>query len=448
MRTVSPTQRSIGIMLATAAVACLAGAGCTVGPVAPGASTTTTTDKAGGGLGPWVSQPRWFAHDVRLTSMVVTPARMLAVQTTGDVNKLVELKDTGAVVPFAGHFVMPPSTPGFLALASGMGGFESDWVYVGAGSEISQLTPDGSVSRTLATLPAGAGAITGLCFDTAGNFAHELLVVTGGGSVYGLDASDRIRFLGDVGVGGSGPNVAPASFPGFGGRLLVAFPHTSEVRSLRPSGDVRVELSWPGVSGVVTVPQDPRAFGGSGAALFVATEGGSVLRHAQQGLAGRGGQIVFTSRWRSGSGILVPEGAGFTWRAFSSFWGAECAAAFACRASVTSIRLDIVPGADDNTITIGSLATIPVGILSSTGFAPSTVDGAELTFAGASPVQRGRAILGTYSDLNGDGVLDLVLRFRPADMQLQEGAMRLLLEGTTLAGERVRGSDAAFVVTP
>jgi hypothetical protein len=151
---------------------------------------------------------------------------------------------------------------------------------------------------------------------------------------------------------------------------------------------------------------------------------------------------------RSGSGILVPEGAGYTWRAFSSFWGAECAAAFACRPVVTSIRLDIVPGADDNTITIGSTLTVPVAILSSIGFTPSTVAGAELTFAGALPVLRGGRAVGTYADLNADGVLDLVLRFRPADMQLQQGAVRLMLEGTTLAGERVRGSDAALVVTP
>jgi len=448
MRTVSPIQRSIGSMLATAALACLAGAGCTVDPVAPGVSITPRTDKAGNGLGPWVSQPRWFAHDLRLTSMAVTPARMLAVQVEGDVTKLIELQDTGAVLPFAGQFVMPPATEGFIAIASGMAGFESDWVYVGAGSEVSQLSQDGSVSRAIATIPVDAGPITGLCFDTAGEFAHELVVLTGGGPVYSVDASDRMRFLGDIGAGGRGPNVAPAGFPGFGARLLVAFPDVSEVRSLRPGGEVVVELGWSGVSGVVTVPEDPRAFGGSGAALFVATEDGSVLRHAQHGLAGRGGQIVLTSRLRSGSGILVPEGAGYTWRAFSSFWGAECAAAFACRPVVTSIRLDIVPGTEDNTITIGSTATIPVGILSSTGFSPTTVEGADLTFAGARPVQRGRATLGTYSDLNGDGVLDLVLRFRPSEMQLQQGAMRLLLEGTTLAGERVRGSDAALVVTP
>lgn len=452
MRTVSPKQRSIGNMLATAAVACLAGAGCTVDSVAPGASTTTRTtpinDKVGTGLGPWVSQPRWFAHDLRLTSMAVTPARMLAVRVVGDVAKLVELQDSGAVLPFAGHFVTPPSVEGFIAIASGMGGFESDWVYVGAGNEVSQLTPDGNISRTVTMIPTGAGPIAGLCFDTAGSFAHQLLILTAGGWVYGVDAADRVRFLGDVGAGGRGPNVAPARFPGFGGRLLIAFPDLSEVRSLSPGGEVSVEFGWSGVSGVVGVPEDPRAFGASGAAFFVATEAGTVLRHAQQGLAGRGGQIVLTSRLRSGSGILIPEGAGYTWRAFSSFWGAECAAAFACRPVVTSIRLDIVPGVDDNAITMGSTLTIPVGILSSVGFVPSALEGADLLFAGARPVQRGRAALGTYADLNADGVPDLVLRFRPADMQLHQGSMRLLLEGTTLAGERVRGSDLAFVVTP
>jgi hypothetical protein len=278
-------------------------------------------------------------------------------------------------------------------------------------------------------------------------FAHELLVITTSGAAYRIDAAGRSAWIGDVGPGGRGPAVAPASFPGFGGQLLVAFPAHSEVRSLRADGVVDVAVCWSGVSGVAVIPEDPRAFGASGAALFVATEDGTVFRHAQRELAGRGGQIVLTSAMRSGSGILIPEGSSHTWRAFSSFWGAECAAAFACRPVVTTVHMDIVPGVDDNTIMIGSPTTIPVGILSSVGFSPASVEGADLTFAGAHPVQQ-RGRLGTYSDLNGDGVLDLVLRFCPAEMQLEQGAVRLVLEGTTLAGERVRGSDTALAVTP
>jgi len=453
MRTVSPTQRSIRNMLAAAALACLAGAGCTVDPAAPGDSTTNpnapTAGKLGHGLGPWVSQPRTFAEGVRLTSMAVTPVRMLAVQIEGDQSRLIELTDAGETHSFAGHFVVPPSTEAFIAVASGLAGFAIDAVYVGAGSDLWQVSPDGAVSRTFGTIPSEAGPIAGLCFDTAGSFAHELLLVTQGGAAYRLDGAGRTSWIGDVGPGGRGPAVAPAAFPGFGGRLLVAFPAQSEVRSLRSDGVVDVAMRWSGVSGVSVIPENPRAFGASGAAFFVATEAGTVFRHAQHDLAGRGGQIVLTSSMRSGSGILIPEASGYTWRAFSSFWGAECAAAFTCRPVVTTVRMDIVPGVDDNTITIGSTTTIPVGILSSIGFSPASVEGADLTFAGARPVQlRGRVSHGTYTDLNGDGVLDLVMRFCPADMQLEQGTVRLVLEGTTLAGESVRGSDTAFVVTP
>ena len=62
------------------------------------------------------------------------------------------------------------------------------------------------------------------------------------------------------------------------------------------------------------------------------------------------------------------------------------------------------------------------------------------------PDSRGR--VGTYSDVNGDGVLDLVAQFRVADMALAPGSWTLQLDGTALAGDCVRGADRILVVTP
>jgi hypothetical protein len=453
LRTVTLTQRSIGITIATAALACLAGAGCTVDPVAPGAQTTRSTAavdagrKAGTGLGPYISPPRDFSRHLHLTAIAVTPARMLAVQSIDGACHLIEVTETGEPRPFASHFVIPAGAQAFIAVASGEAGFGIDEIYVAAGSEIWQLSSDGSVSRSVAAIPSEMGSVTGMCFDTAGSFAHELLALTASGAVYRVDASGRMVYVGDVGPGGRAPAVAPQGIAGFGGQLLVAFPTSSEVRSLNDGGTCATALHWPGVTGVHVIPEDPRAFGASGAAFFVATSTGSVYRHALGNLAGRGGQIVFTSSMRSGSGLLIPEAGGYTWRAFSSFWGAECAAAFTRRPIITTVRMDILPGDDDNVIWTNASST-PVAFLSSTGFTPAALDGADLTFAGARPVQRGNLVQRSFADLNADGVQDLILRFRPSEMQLDPGTTRLALEATTLAGERLRGSDTAFVVTP
>jgi hypothetical protein len=54
----------------------------------------------------------------------------------------------------------------------------------------------------------------------------------------------------------------------------------------------------------------------------------------------------------------------------------------------------------------------------------------------------------TLTDLNADGIDDLILHFRPADMQVDVGAVVLPLQGQTLAAESFRGEDAVIVTAP
>lgn len=431
-----------------AVVACLASAGCTD---APTSVPEARAGKTGRGIpSNWVTTPRPYSQGLHLASMAGTPSRLLATTLGPAPSKLISFTEDGMAQPFSPHFTAPEDMPCFIELSPGVGGgFQQGDVLVSRGAELWLFAPGGEAATQLWELPQEDGAIAGLCFDTAGGFSYELLLLATSGAVHRVDPSGRARRVGTFGTpGGRGPGIAPARFTAFGGRLLVAFPEQSEVRSMTPGGDVGTAFQWSGVSGVCVLPDDPRAYGSTGNALFVGTANDGVFGYPHADLAGRGGQIVLTSMHRSGSGILIPEGGGYTWRAFSRWMGAEVVAACARRPAVTHIALDIEPASTNNSIPYGSAALLPVALLSSIGFLPSVVQGGDIVLAGARPVTRGRTWLSNASDLNGDGVLDLILHFRPSEMLLDARTTTLVLEGTTLAGERLRGTDRVLVLAP
>jgi hypothetical protein len=89
-----------------------------------------------------------------------------------------------------------------------------------------------------------------------------------------------------------------------------------------------------------------------------------------------------------------------------------------------------------------------VGLLSSAFFSPRLVDDTSVRLAGAPAVPVGKNGLGRFSELNRDGELDLVLWFRPAEMRLGTGETRVVLEGATLGGDRIRGEAGVRVFAP
>ena len=156
-----------------------------------------------------------------------------------------------------------------------------------------------------------------------------------------------------------------------------------------------------------------------------------------------------TSLLRSGSGLATPEPSGLLrTRPFSRFVGSEIAIGFVRRPSIMAVRIDVLPGVTPKTIYLGAMQLLPVGLLASPGFTPTMLTGGEVTLAGAQPVSGGRQRLGTFTDLDGDGQMDLLLQFRTADMQLRLGDATLVLDGTAVIGDRVRGSNDVQVVAP
>jgi hypothetical protein len=113
------------------------------------------------------------------------------------------------------------------------------------------------------------------------------------------------------------------------------------------------------------------------------------------------------------------------------------------------VEVDIGGGGDDGSpINLKSRGNVPVAIYSSAEFDATTIDPMSLTFAGtgirfvASETQPQFAL----SDLNGDGLLDMMAHFDIQALELSEGDVEGVLEGMTYDGVLFRGVASIRVV--
>ena len=104
------------------------------------------------------------------------------------------------------------------------------------------------------------------------------------------------------------------------------------------------------------------------------------------------------------------------------------------------IDIDVSPGTKLNVIRISSGSTVKVAILSSLGFQPVLLDPAQVRFQGAS------AFSSTVTDVNGDRVGDLVLRFRASDLVgLTPASTQAILTAVDSDGSALAGVDDVIV---
>jgi len=109
--------------------------------------------------------------------------------------------------------------------------------------------------------------------------------------------------------------------------------------------------------------------------------------------------------------------------------------------------VDIKPNSSANTINLGSNGNVPVAILSTTTFDASTVDPLTVALAGAGVKLRGKGTpMASGEDVNGDGILDLVVHVDTTALELTETAASALLTGRTFSEIEIRGTDTVTVV--
>jgi hypothetical protein len=109
-----------------------------------------------------------------------------------------------------------------------------------------------------------------------------------------------------------------------------------------------------------------------------------------------------------------------------------------------SVNIGIKPGDSQPVINLSSQGVVPVAILSTSTFDATKVNPLTVRFGRtgteASPVHS------SLQDVNGDGLLDMVLQFNVPNAGLQPGDNQATLMGRTLDGTPFRGSSAIKVI--
>jgi hypothetical protein len=90
---------------------------------------------------------------------------------------------------------------------------------------------------------------------------------------------------------------------------------------------------------------------------------------------------------------------------------------------------------------------VPVAILSTAAFDARTVDPLSVTLAGASVHVKGKgAATASLEDVDGDGLVDLVVHVDTEALQLTDVDNEAVLTGSTFDGTPIKGTDTIRVV--
>lgn len=109
-----------------------------------------------------------------------------------------------------------------------------------------------------------------------------------------------------------------------------------------------------------------------------------------------------------------------------------------------AVDIDIKPGSFPNSVNPRSNGVISVAILTTTTFDARSVAPMSVRFGPNGAVEvHGR---GHIEDADGDGDLDLVLHFRTQNTGIMCGNASASLTGSTVGGQRIRGSDSVDTV--
>ena len=110
------------------------------------------------------------------------------------------------------------------------------------------------------------------------------------------------------------------------------------------------------------------------------------------------------------------------------------------------VNVDIKPGDNANLINLRSRGKLPVAILSTAAFDVTAINPLTVTAAGAPVIVKPNGTpMSSLEDINGDGLLDLVVHVSTAALQPNLDN-ECLVEGTTFAGEYFFGTDTIAVV--
>jgi len=280
----------------------------------------------------------------------------------------------------------------------------------------------------------------GVALDAEGN-----LLVTGGGGVGSISrvvvatgSIYRVAGLASVGFAGDGGPALDAvfNFPtsvvaDAAGNLFVADRVNHRVRQIaneQPVAEAGPDQTLE--SGTKALLNGSASFDSDMDVLgfeWRDDEGSVVGTAAVVEVIARGGPQVFT--------LTVSDG-----------WGGRAVDKITVVGPIT-VDIDIKPNSASNRIRLRSWGNVPVAIFGSADFDVVDVDPATIALA-AAPValKRNGTPMAAVKDVNGDGIMDLVVRVSTVALQLSGADETAALEGRTFDGTPIRGEDSVRIV--
>jgi hypothetical protein len=168
-----------------------------------------------------------------IASYGLAPALLLNVSLDGQ-----------RVTPFAPTFSGKDEV--YAAISQGKAGFPQGYLYVNSDPSIFEFTPTGSSWRLFSS-PPGASRISYVAFDTVGTWGYVLFALDDNGLLWSIKADGTAKVLqnfSNFGQGGGlkpeGIAVAPQSFGGFGGQLIITLEGATRVLAIPPNDTSKV----------------------------------------------------------------------------------------------------------------------------------------------------------------------------------------------------------------
>lgn len=115
--------------------------------------------------------------------------------------------------------------------------------------------------------------------------------------------------------------------------------------------------------------------------------------------------------------------------------------------TIIEVDIDIKPGSDPNSINLKANGSVPVAIFSTDSFDATIVDPTTIMLADASVIiKKNGTPKAAFDDVNGDGLLDLIVHVNIKDLKLNATDTEAVLKGETFAGIQIRGVDTVRII--
>lgn len=111
------------------------------------------------------------------------------------------------------------------------------------------------------------------------------------------------------------------------------------------------------------------------------------------------------------------------------------------------VNIDIKPGSTINPINLTSKGNTPVAIFGEQNFDATTIDPIAVSLAEAPvKIKKNGRPMASIEDVNGDGILDMVVHITTSGLRLEDDATEATLEGKTTEGIYIKGIDSVRII--